>query len=218
MRITLKTPPFWFGHPSLKQIAGAGLCNSPCRPSVRRSVCSTRYQLPWDLKLGTHLELVLFTPETIMQMFRTQTVQNGGHIKIAATSVKADCGRAGWDIMTICDENQVFKAALHYLPSTEDQLPILYFKHLLNNFLKKLADIAEFKFHNEKRACEGSNLIDNKRWSDSPKHRWSGSVRPLTTESPKPKSLYIGKICSGLRSLQTGSMTVTGYFKSTTIC
>ena len=61
--------------------------------------------------------------------------------------------------MTICDENQVFKAALHYLPSTEDQLPILYFKHLLNNFLKKLADIAEFKFHNEKRACEGSNLI-----------------------------------------------------------
>ena len=57
---------------------------SSVRPSVRLSVCSTRYQPSRDLKFGTQLELVLLTPESMVQMLRTKPVQNGGQIKMAA--------------------------------------------------------------------------------------------------------------------------------------
>ena len=52
--------------------------------SVRLSVCSTRYQPSRDLKFGTQLELVLLTPESMVQMLRTKPVQNGGQIKMGA--------------------------------------------------------------------------------------------------------------------------------------
>ena len=54
------------------------------RLSVSLSVCSTRNPIPSAFKFYTLLGMVLLTPKTVVQMFRTKPIQHGGQIKMAA--------------------------------------------------------------------------------------------------------------------------------------